>query len=90
MNKITAIHGGGDWYDASVDYLVVPEGTDLDKESEKYQKWYREVYCTKSNIDTYGNFDGSKVKYMTFGGWLRANCGARDTQEDELEIFEDI
>lgn len=83
MSKITAIHGGGDWYDASVDYLVVPEGTDLDEENEKYQKWYREVYCSEARSRL------PSIQYMTFGQWLRENCNARDTNEDELEIFDD-
>ena len=88
-SKITAIHGGGDWYDASVDYLVIPEGTDLDDEFKKYQKWYREIYCGRKNQDAYGNA-GKRMQYMTFGQWLRKNCNARDVTGDELEIFEDI
>lgn len=89
MSKITAIHGGGDWSDAGVDYLVVPkEVADLDEEYKKYQNWYREVYCADGNpklrrVD-------ERVQYMTFGEWLRRNCNARDTNKDELEIFEDM
>lgn len=88
MSKITAIHGGGDWSDANVGYLVIPkEVADLDEEYKKYQKWYREVYCVERCLSADG---GKQIPYMTFIDWLRANCNARDPNEDELEIFEDI
>lgn len=88
MSKITAIHGGGDWHDASVDYLVISEGINLKEEYRQYQKWYKEVYCSNGNSQLPRK--SQRISYMTFGEWLRKNCNARDVNEDELEIFEDI
>jgi hypothetical protein len=36
MAKITAIHAGGDWYDACAYYLVLPEGLNAEA---LYDKW---------------------------------------------------
>ena len=35
--KITAIHGGGDWCDASAEYLILPPGMDIEKEALEFQ-----------------------------------------------------
>ena len=88
MSKITAIHSGGGWHDASVDYLVVPGGVNLDEQCDQYQRWYREVYCSGYN-SRLPEAD-KQVQYMTFRQWLRKTCGARDVNENELEIFEDM
>lgn len=50
--RIVAIFGGGDWYDASVDYLVVPAGMDLDAEKEAHSKWWR----SRSKGEPYKDF----------------------------------
>lgn len=81
MPKITAIHGGGDWYDASADYLVLPEGMDIEAEAIKRKAWYEEVYL-KSLRD-----EESGVRYLTLYDWLKQN-GARDPLPDELSVFD--
>ncbi len=72
--RITAIHGGGDWADASADYLVLPEWLDVDVEHDKYREWFRAVY------------NHPEVKYQSFTDWLR-RAGAREPLEEELTIF---
>ena len=75
-SKIYAICSGGDWADASVDHLVIPEGIDMEKEAWKCNKYRVEIFYK----------DRSK-KYYTFVNWLIEKCGARKTTEDELEEF---
>jgi hypothetical protein len=47
MPKIIAIHSGGDWYDASADYLVLPEGVNLDEERHLWQRNCRGMTFTE-------------------------------------------
>lgn len=75
--KITAFFGGGDWYDASVDHLVLPDGLDLNAERQRYKTWYDDEYC---KIDS---------QYLSFVGWLESRCGARRPTDEELEIVDD-
>lgn len=82
MSKITAIHSGGDWADASADYLVLPEGMDIEAEASKRKSWYEEVYL-KSLRE--GN---SGVRYFSLYEWLKQN-GARDPLPDELSVFDE-
>jgi hypothetical protein len=42
--KLHAILGGGDWTDASVDHLLIPDGMDLEAEKVAWRKWYDETY----------------------------------------------
>ena len=78
MPKIIAIHGGDDWFDASANYVILPEGMDIQHEYEKYQDWYKNEYSLSR-----------KLKYMTFTEWL-IKAGARETNNDELEIFSEF
>ena len=73
--KIWAILGGGDWFDASVDHLILPEGIDIEKEYEKHQDWYNNEYCPPAI---------KKIEYMDFTDWLK-RLGAREPTKDELE-----
>lgn len=83
QKKIYAILGGGDWYDASVKHLILPEGMDLKTEQKLYEQWYREVYAmdVRSNPSTTAG-----VKYMDFEEFLISK-GAREPTNDELELF---
>ena len=86
---ITAIHSGGDWYDASAEYLVLPDGMNISDQKGDWRKWYKEVYCDdlRRTNKEYGN--GGKVIYISFCEWLK-NHGARDVTDDELEVFDNI
>ena len=91
MPTITAIHGGGDWADASANYLILPEGMDIEVESEAWRKWYDEEYCPALRAANVARDLGSDVVYPEFAGlfdWCIAR-GARTPTDDELHIFEE-
>jgi hypothetical protein len=79
--KITAIHGGGDWYDASADYLVIPPDMDLDAQKAAWRVWYSTHYRPALR-------GGPRVEYIPFVQWVIAN-GGREATEDEIEVYED-
>jgi len=79
--KITAIHGGGDWNDASAEYLVVPEGIDVEDENRKRAKWYRNEYLLSLR-------NGEKPQFIDLVAWLE-KLGAREPTGNELEIVDD-
>ena len=81
MAKITALHSGGDWADASADYVILPAGTDVETLHAEYTKWYRTEYCPARKR-------GEQLSYLSFSEWLLEH-GAREATEDELEIFYD-
>jgi len=71
--KLIAIHGGGDWADASAEYLMLPEGMDANQEHWKYKQAMQ------------GKVGG---EYKSFCDWLKER-GAREPTNDELEIIDD-
>jgi len=78
MTKIIAIHGGGDWYDASADYVVLKGGMQIPHEKKLYDEWYNEEYCPAFRL-------GENPTFYTFPEWL-IERGARRTTNKELEI----
>lgn len=81
MTKIWAIHSGGDWHDASAEYLVLPDGMNLEEEKKLWNEWYRREYCPALH-------DGKRPQFKTFTGQLREK-GATDPSGDQLEVFQD-
>ena len=81
MTKIWAIHGGGDWADASAEYLILPPGLDIDAEDKAWHEWYHKEYCPQLRADM-------KPKFRTLVEWLK-DKGAREPSTDELEIHSD-
>lgn len=81
MTKIWAIHSGGDWHDASAEYLVLPDGMNLEDEKKLWEKWYRDEYCRALR-------KGARPEFVSFTGQLRAK-GATDPSKDQLEVFSD-
>jgi hypothetical protein len=79
--KITAIHGGGDWYDASADYLILPEDMSYDVEKASRQKWYETEYNPAM-------WRGEKPEYISMVDWLKQR-GAVEPTEDQLTIVYD-
>lgn len=88
---LVAILGGGDWYDASVDHLVVPDGIKLDEQYKLYQAWYNDVYrpSLKKDVGAIFGIRTGDVEYMSFEGWLIDKCGARGATESDITIFSD-
>jgi len=78
MTQITAIHDGGDWYDASADYLILPAGIDFATEKQKWQKWYKTEFCPAWQR-------GEGPVYLNIVDWLKA-LGAREPTDEELTI----
>ena len=78
MTKITAIHGGGDWNDASAEYIILPPGMDIEKEKAARRVWYNTLYITKRDKN-----------FVTLYEWCLQR-GARVPNDDELEVYEDM
>ncbi len=81
MAKITAIHSGGDWADASAEYLILPDGADIETLYANYHKWYKTVYRPARKR-------GEQPSYFSFTEWA-LDHGAREATEDELEVFDE-
>ena len=64
--------GGGD---ASVEYLVLPDGMDIEKEHAAYREWYRTYVAGQPHH-----------QYKSLIQWLLER-GARTPSDDELEVF---
>lgn len=80
--KITAIHGGGDWYDASAEYLILPEGMDFAQEKAAREKWYREEYCPALRR-------GEKPEYVSMCDWLRKRGAVEPTEAQLTVVWDD-
>jgi len=65
-----AIYGGGDWSDASVEHLEVPQDLDLDQARKARAEWYR-------------GYVPGKTRYLSFSDFLVERCGARPATDIE-------
>lgn len=75
-----AIEGGGDWADASVTYLLVPDGVDVEAEKALYHDWLRREYHPARKR-------GQSIRWLNFDTWLIERCGAKPN--DEIEVYND-
>lgn len=81
MSRIVALMSGGDWYDASVEHLVIQDDVILELEYKLYRAWYEDKYCPALRSQ-------NRIDFMTFSQWL-INKGARETTDNEvLEYWE--
>ena len=76
--KIITIRSG-EFFDASVEHLVIPSDMDVEYEKEAYDEWYEYAYRPSCN----------RIKYMSFSDWLRTR-GARDTTDTEVLKFWEV
>lgn len=74
--KITAIFGGGDWNDASVEHLILPEGMVVAEQYALYNEW----------VKTLPPWPGRYNLYKTFPEWLISK-GAMQAPEEYIEEF---
>ena len=83
MSKLVGVLGGGDWTDASVTHLVIPDDMDLSQQKINYNRWYKNVYVPSLR-------EPSKrcENFYSFTQWLIKN-GARDATEDDILIYFD-
>lgn len=76
MTQRVAIMGGGDWVDASVDLVNLPESVNLTEADSEYQQWKKENWSN-------GNYTGYEGKFLGFAEWLRVFKGATDSDVEE-------
>jgi hypothetical protein len=77
--KHVAILGGGDWADASVDFIKIDPNANMEAYNREYIAWYGQYLHEYRNTN-------KKPKYYTFAEWLVEFKGA--TKDDEIEVFE--
>lgn len=58
--KIWAICGGGDWNDASVEHLILPDGMNIEEERKNHRQAMREYHELKTKESWPGHF----VEYL--------------------------
>ncbi len=78
--KIHALKSGGDWADASMVHVVLPEGVDIDEAHAEWREWYATEYLPL-RMDS--------PVYMNFGEFLCKRKGARWPTKEELAVFDD-
>lgn len=81
MAKIIAIHGGGDWSDASASYIVPPDWMNITDEKRAWGEWYKREYLPSLR-------SGEKPRFTTLQEWCISR-GAREPNPDELEVLDD-
>lgn len=74
--KIWAICGGGDWYDASVEHVILPDGMNLKEMRKERSKLMKEYHKRGSK----GEWPGTFVEYLI-------SKGAVVPSEEQLEEF---
>lgn len=74
--KITAIMSGGDWSDAGVDFVIMPEGSDWEVIRAEYKEWYARRVAGEP--------------YYGYIEWLIKFKGATQPTCDQLEEVWDI
>ena len=82
--KQVAITGGGDWADASVEHLAVPDNLDVAAEYRKYRHWISNIYSKQPPGPHYPP-DAPHIPYQTFTDWLRKLPGVT---ESSVEVFD--
>ena len=79
--KLVAVLGGGDWCDASVNHILIPEDMNLEKEKQDREIWYEYTYRFERE-------HGKNPEYISFVDWLKQH-GAMDATENEIIEFWD-
>jgi hypothetical protein len=74
LNRIVAILSGGDWVDASVEHLSLPQDIDL---MEQRRLWIEHNYARVPDED-----------YVNFVDWLK-RIGGREPTDAELTVIEE-
>lgn len=74
--RIIAVMNGGDWTDAGVDWIEIPDDMDLKEMHRQYRTWYAKYLSS-----------GGKEPFLDFPEFLKTK-GATDT--DKVEEFWDF
>jgi hypothetical protein len=83
MSKLIALCSGGDWADANVEHLVLPDEVDLHAEQEKWRTWYIHVYCPA--LEKHRTQGARAPVYYNLSDWLK-RAGAREPTDTELQL----
>ncbi len=76
--RLIALHGGGDWYDASCNYLKIPEGLTREQAQKEYKEFCARTYSPRT------------PEWCFFDEWLILYKGASgDIEDSELEVWSD-
>jgi len=74
MAKVIAVHGGGDWADASAEYVIPPENMDVEKEyAEFLEQW-----------------SGKNPLYTSFSKWLKDRGAREPNKDELEIYPEDV
>ena len=93
MTKIYAIIAGGDWADASVDFVVGEDGFDLEKEKQAHAEYDRardkEIRELHNRNMFYIRQDGDGVRpYINLRDWLLSHGGRKPSKDEIIEVRE--
>ena len=77
MSKIVAIMGGGDWTDASVEFIEISNNVDLKALYKDYNNWVKDVYWKYKDTD-------KQVSYMPFINWLIKYTNIKEADIEEF------
>ena len=78
--KLVAIEDGGDWADAGVAYLAVPETVDLAHEDQLYYAWLQEVYAPQRRA-------GADPKFLSFQQWICSRHPTSILNPPAIEVY---
>ena len=78
MSKLVAILGGGDWADASVDFLMLPDDINLEDAKRAWREWYK----------TYDPYAKSCI-YISFVEFVKKNYSATEPDDTQLTVYWD-
>ncbi len=76
------ICGGGDWCDASVDFVVVPRELDLDAAMAERSSWYQNEYCPQ--LRSARERRGDSPRFYTVKEWLLEFYNAKEWEPEIL------
>lgn len=82
--QFVAITGGGDWADASVEFLVfeTPITTEqLEAAKKERDRWYAEEYCAGLRGDK------PKVQWESFTTFVRHRFNGRDVNDEDTDFL---
>ena len=75
--KTVALLGGGDWTDASVDLLVIPDDMDVLEMQRQWDLWYVDEYLPSFGYNT--------IKFKSLAEFMLEK-GAKRSDIEEYEI----
>lgn len=78
---LVAVHGGGGWYDASADYIVVDKPRDLDELRKVWRAWYHKIYLAELHA-------GEHPIYLDFSAWMIDRGYARRATSDDITVIQ--